>query len=129
MGLRERLFALALPAAILMTLGLPAHAETATLKVKSAVAAKDEHTAIDVIDVTLAPESRRNLAAFTQNRVGKQIHLRAGDVRLTSVTVQSPIASSSLRLTAGVQGFGGKSADEIASRLNQGGTLSVSDEK
>jgi len=129
MGLQKRLLALALPAAILMTLSLHAHAETTTLKVKHAVVAKDEHTALDVIDITLAPESRRNLGAFTKDRVGKQIHLRAGDVLLTSVTVQSPIATSSLRLTAGVEGFGGRSADEIANRLNQGGSLSVSDDK
>lgn len=108
-----------------------AQAETVFLHVKRAevpeVDAKNPEP--EVVNVTLAPEGQRSLAAFTRDRVGRMIHLRVDGVLLTSATLQSPLNGSSLQLSPGLTGFTKMSAQEIARRLNSGGKLDVSDDK
>lgn len=120
-------------AAMLMGLSLAicaaAQAETVAIQVQSAVVEHDDQMDQDLINVTLTPEGQRSLAAFTQDRVGRTIHLRVGGVLLTSPTVMSPINGGSLQLSPGATGFGGISAEEIAKRLNANGVMDVSDDK
>lgn len=112
-----------------LTCSVAVHAETVPVPVQSAAVAHDDVTNQDFVDVKLTAEGQRNLAAFTRDRVGKMIHIRADDVMLTSPTVMSPIEGGALRLSPGVDGFGGMSAQEIVKRLSTGSTINVSDDK
>jgi len=116
-------------AGFVLTCSIAAHAETVRVPVQSAAITHDEVTNQDFVDVKLTPDGQRNLAAFTRDRVGKMIHIRADDVMLASPTVMSPIEGGALRLSPGVDGFGGMSAQEIVKRLSTGSTVSVSDDK
>ncbi|KAF0808296.1 hypothetical protein A6D6_00005 [Alcanivorax xiamenensis] len=104
-------------------------AETVTLHVDSAKKSPSPDTSGDVIDIVLESESRQALADFTRDRVGRPIHLFVDGQLLTSPTLQSVIDTSSLRLSAGEDGFNGKSAGEIAETLNEGGALTLSDDR
>lgn len=89
----------------------------------------DDQVEQDLVNVTLTPEGQRSLAAFTQDRVGRTIHLRVDGLLLTSPTVMSPIDGDKLQLSPGATGFGGVSAQEIAKRLSAAGAMDVSDDK
>ncbi|CAM3944102.1 SecDF P1 head subdomain-containing protein [Bordetella muralis] len=106
-----------------------AHAETVRIPVQSAAVGHDDVTNQDFVDVKLTSDGQRNLAAFTRDRVGKMIHIRADDVILASPTVMSPIEGGALRLSPGATGFGGMSAQEMVKRLSTGSTIDVSDGK
>ncbi|AFT68428.1 hypothetical protein B5T_00140 [Alloalcanivorax dieselolei B5] len=112
----------------LLLLSTSLQAETVTLQVESAEKRTSPDTTRDVIDITLDPESRQTLADFTRDRVGQQIHLSVEGYLLTSPFLQSVIDTGSLRLSAGEEGFDGKTAGEIAETLNKGGALTLSDD-
>lgn len=112
-----------------LTCSVAAHAETVRIPVQSAAVAHDDVTNQDFVDVKLTPDGQRNLAAFTRDRVGKMIHIRADDVVLASPTIMSPIEGGALRLSPGGTGFGRMSAQEIVKRLSTGSTVDVSDDK
>ncbi|MCU5782089.1 hypothetical protein MA04_01389 [Alcanivorax balearicus MACL04] len=112
----------------ILLLSTVTQAETVTLQVESAEKKTSPDTTRDVIDITLDPESRQTLADFTRDRVGQQIHLSVGGHLLTSPFLQSVIDTGNLRLSAGEDGFDGKSAGEIAETLNEGEALTLSDD-
>ncbi len=116
---------------VLMACMATAHAETVFLQVKSAVVPKvdAENPEPEVVNVTLAPDGQRSLAAFTRERVGSIIYLRVDGVLLTSAALKSPLTGNSLQLSPGLTGFTKMSAQEIARSLNSGGKLEVSDDK
>ncbi|MFD4835884.1 hypothetical protein ACFWP0_00145 [Achromobacter sp. NPDC058515] len=123
-SLRHYACAVALAAA----LPFAAHAESVVLQAAQATAGADPHTNARVVDIQLKPESRKALADFTRDRVGKRIQLRSGGVLLSSATLMSPLEGDSLRITAGEHGFAGKTADEIAQGIMKEGGLTVDDE-
>lgn len=102
-------------------------AETVALQAQNATAGADPHTSARVVEVELKPDSRKALADFTRDRVGKRVQLRSNGILLSSVTVMSPLEGDSFRITAGEHGFGGKSAEEIAQGIMKTG-LTVDDE-
>lgn len=115
-------------AALAALLPCAAQAETVVLHAERATAGADPDTSARTVDIELKPESRKALADFTRERVGKRIQLRSGGVLLSSATLMGPLESDSFRITAGVHGFEGKSAEEIAQRIMQTGGLTVDDE-
>lgn len=116
---------------VLMACMATAHAETVFLQVKNAVVPEVEahKPEPEVVNVTLAPEGQRSLAAFTRDRVGRIIYLRVDGVLMTSATLQSPLTGNSLQLSPGLTGFTKMSAKDIARSLNSGGKLELSDDK
>lgn len=114
--------------ALALCLSAVAHAETTHLKVQKAITATDAYGQ-ESVQVTLAPESVKALAAFTRERVGQRIEVRAGDTLLTTATLQSPIDGPSLSLAPGTLGFDGVSAPEMARRLSADGTLTIAEAK
>ncbi|AYD66985.1 hypothetical protein YH64_005030 [Achromobacter sp. LC458] len=117
---------LAVAAAVAMPLA--AHAESVTLQAQRATASSDPHTGARVVDIELKPDSRKALADFTRDRVGKRIQIRSNGILLSSATLMSPLEGDSFRITAGEHGFGGKSAEDIAQGIMKDGGLSVDDE-
>lgn len=115
-------------AALAVALPLAAHAETVVLHAAQATPGADPHTNARIVDIQLKPESRKALADFTRDRVGKRIQLRSGGVLLSSATLMSPLEGDSFRITAGEHGFAGKSAEEIAQGIMKDGGLTVDDE-
>ena len=115
-------------AALLIVTPAVGHAETVMLQAEKATAGIDPHTSARIVDVELKPDSRKALADFTRDRVGKRIQLRSNGVLLSSATLQSPLEGDSFRIMAGEHGFAGKSAEEIASGIMSGGGLTVDDE-
>ncbi|MGE8690413.1 MAG: SecDF P1 head subdomain-containing protein [Achromobacter sp.] len=105
-----------------------AQADTVVLHAERATAGADPHTSARMVEVELKPESRKALADFTRERVGKRIQLRSNGVLLSSATLMSPLEGGSFRITAGEHGFEGKSADEIAQGIMKTGELTVDDE-
>lgn len=116
-----------LAAAAALAMPLAAHAESVTLHAERATASAD-NTGARVVDVELKPDSRKALADFTRERVGKRIQLRSNGILLSSATLMSPLEGDSFRITAGEHGFGGKSAEEIAQGIMKDGGLTVDDE-
>ena len=112
-----------------LTLSVATYADTVSVSVQRAAVEHDDQMNQDVVDVALTPNVQHNLAAFTRERVGRVIHIRADDATLASPTVMSPIEGDALRLSPGANGFGGMSAQEIAKRLDAGGVIVVSDDK
>jgi len=117
-----------LAAAAALAMPLAAHAESVTLHAARATASADPNTGARVVDVELKPDSRKALADFTRDRVGKRIQLRSNGILLSSATLMSPLEGDSFRITAGEHGFAGKSADEIAQGIMKDGGLTVDDE-
>lgn len=115
-------------AALAALLPCAAQAETVVLHAERATASADPTTSARVVEIELKPESRKALADFTRERVGKRIQLRSEGVLLSSATVMGPLEGDSFRITAGVHGFEGKSAEEIARRIMKSGGLTVDDE-
>ncbi|MGY6268859.1 SecDF P1 head subdomain-containing protein [Achromobacter denitrificans] len=103
-------------------------ADTVVLHAERATASADPATSARVVEIELKPESRKALADFTRERVGKRIQLRSDGVLLSSATVMSPLEGDSFRITAGEHGFEGKSAEDIAQRIMKAGGLTVDDE-
>lgn len=118
----------AFAAALAIALPLAAHAESVVLHAQQVTPGADPQTNARVVDIELKPESRKALADFTRDRVGKRIQLRSAGVLLSSVTLMSPLEGDSFRITAGEHGFGGKSAAEIAQAIMKEGGLTVDDE-
>lgn len=116
-----------LAAAAALAMPLAAHAESVTLHAERATASAD-NTGARVVDVELKPDSRKALADFTRERVGKRIQLRSNGILLSSATLMSPLEGDSFRITAGKHGFAGKSAEEIAQGIMKDGGLTVDDE-
>ncbi|WAI84606.1 MULTISPECIES: SecDF P1 head subdomain-containing protein [Achromobacter] len=116
-----------LAAAAALAMPLAAHAESVTLHAERATASAD-NTGARVVDVELKPDSRKALADFTRERVGKRIQLRSNGILLSSATLMSPLEGDSFRITAGEHGFAGKSAEEIAQGIMKDGGLTVDDE-
>lgn len=114
--------------ALALALPFAAHAESVVLHTEQATAGADPHTNARIVDIQLRPDSRKALADFTRDRVGKRIQLRSNGILLSSVTVMSPLEGDSFRITAGEHGFGGKSAEEIAQGIMKEGGLTVDDE-
>lgn len=119
---------LACTAAITLMLPLTAYAESITLQAARATASSDPATSARIVDIELQPDSRKALADFTRDRIGKRIQLRSNGVLLSSATVMSPLEGDSFRITAGEHGFAGKSADEIAQGIMKSGGLTIDDE-
>ncbi|WMD19753.1 hypothetical protein RAS12_24550 [Achromobacter seleniivolatilans] len=115
-------------AAITLMLPLAAYAESITLHAASATASSDAATSARVVDIELQPDSRKALADFTRERIGKRVQLRSNGVLLSSATVMSPLEGDSFRITAGEHGFAGKSAEEIAQGIMKSGGLTIDDE-
>ncbi|CAB3671673.1 MULTISPECIES: SecDF P1 head subdomain-containing protein [Achromobacter] len=111
-----------------LAMPLAAHAESVALQAQRATASADPHTGARVVDIELKPDSRKALADFTRDRVGKRIQLRSNGILLSSATLKSPLEGDSFRITAGEHGFGGKSAEEIAQGIMQDGGLTIDDE-
>jgi len=59
-----------------------------------------DNTGARVVDVELKPDSRKALADFTRERVGKRIQLRSNGILLSSATLMSPLEGDSFRITA-----------------------------
>jgi preprotein translocase subunit SecD len=118
---------LILAAAAALAMPLAAHADSVTLHAERATASADP-TGARVVDVELKPDSRKALADFTRERVGKRIQLRSNGILLSSATLMSPLEGDSFRITAGEHGFAGKSAEEIAQGIMKEGGLTVDDE-
>ncbi|MCS3507687.1 MULTISPECIES: SecDF P1 head subdomain-containing protein [Achromobacter] len=116
-----------LAAAAALAMPLAAHADSVTLHAERATAGAD-NTGARVVDVELKPDSRKALADFTRERVGKRIQLRSNGILLSSATLMSPLEGDSFRITAGEHGFAGKSAEEIAQGIMKDGGLTVDDE-
>jgi len=116
-----------LAAAAALAMPLAAHADSVTLHAERATASAD-NTGARVVDVELKPDSRKALADFTRERVGKRIQLRSNGILLSSATLMSPLEGDSFRITAGEHGFAGKSAEEIAQGIMKDGGLTVDDE-
>ncbi|MGV2898476.1 SecDF P1 head subdomain-containing protein [Achromobacter sp. AGC78] len=116
-----------LAAAAALAMPLAAHADSVTLHAERATAGGD-NTGARVVDVELKPDSRKALADFTRERVGKRIQLRSNGILLSSATLMSPLEGDSFRITAGEHGFAGKSAEEIAQGIMKDGGLTVDDE-
>ena len=116
-----------LAAAAALAMPLAAHADSVTLHAERATASAD-NTGARVVDVELKPDSRKALADFTRERVGKRIQLRSNGILLSSATLMSPLEGDSFRITAGEHGFAGKSAEEIAQGIMKEGGLTVDDE-
>lgn len=106
-----------------------ANAELLELQTNDVTVEKDPSTSQEVVSVVLTPESRQALANFTRERVGKVIELSVDGQRILAPTVRGAIDTGSLWLSPGVDGFAGKTAQELALAIREGGRVTISDEK
>ncbi len=105
-----------------------AHAEPLELRPDVVKVEKDPTTSQEVVSITLEPESRKALAAYTRDRVGKVVELRVAGMVVLAPTVRSPIDTDGLWLSPGPDGFEGKSAKELAEIIQQSGSVTVSEQ-
>ncbi|WP_454688424.1 hypothetical protein [Achromobacter aloeverae] len=75
-----------------------------------------------VLDIRLAPESRKALAELTGGNVGRSVTLRADGEVLMTVVIRGPIDSGNLSVTPGVDEHGLTEAKmkQLAGKLSSG---------
>ena len=104
------------------------HAELLELRPERVEVDKDPATQQEVVGVTLTPEGRQALAAYTRERVGKIIEIRVAGQRVLAPTVRDTIDTGSLWISPGEDGFQGKTATELAAALQQAGVMTITEQ-
>ncbi|MBP1844022.1 preprotein translocase subunit SecD [Rhizobium petrolearium] len=103
---------------------MTASAEMLELKVARAEASRDNVPPGGAVDVLLTDESVE-AAAFTESRVGRQIHIRADGILLMSPFIGGPMNGPTIQLSGGMTP---EAAKNLAFLLNHSAKLTIDDE-
>lgn len=102
-----------------------ASAEMLELKVAKAEVSRDDVPPGGAVDVLLTDESVEAAAAFTESRVGRQIHIRADGTLLMSPFIGGQMNGPAIRLSGGMTP---EAAKNLAFLLNHSARLTIDDE-
>lgn len=89
----------------------PVSAETLKITIADVKPSYDTYSNAPILTLTLSPESKAALAAFTTARVGEQVKLRVGSKVLSEPIIREPILGGALVINGG---FSEEDAQELA---------------
>lgn len=78
------------------------------------------------VNVTLDAAGTRRFAEFTAHMIGATVFIYAGDELLVAPTIMDAITAGQFQISSGPD-FDQQAADDLASSLNDGGRLTVTD--
>ncbi len=115
--------------AALTGLSQAAWAESMDMRVAKAEVAEPMFGASARVDVILDGNIWDAFALFTAARVGRQVFVFVENDLIMAPHLHGAITRGNITLSAGPGGFNGRSAEDLATYLNSGGTIRITDER